>query len=78
VYGKYTLIQKQHKTVYAYTRTLDEEKMFVLLNFSEAKSSIHMLGLSKNSNVLINNYNRLTIAKNSVELAPYQAVIIKL
>jgi oligo-1,6-glucosidase len=78
VYGKYTLIQKEHETVYAYTRTLDEEKMLVLLNFSEEKSSISIPGLSKNSNVLINNYNRLTITKNSVELAPYQAVIIKL
>ena len=78
VYGKYTLIQKEHETVYAYTRTLDEEKMLVLLNFSEVKSSIRMLGLSKNSSVLINNYNYLTITKNSVELAPYQAVIIKL
>jgi oligo-1,6-glucosidase len=78
VYGKYTLIQKEHETVYAYTRTLDEEKMFVLLNFSEEKSSISIPDLSKNSNVLINNYNRLTITKNSVELAPYQAVIIKL
>jgi oligo-1,6-glucosidase len=78
VYGKYTLIQKEHETVYAYTRTLDEEKMFVLLNFSEEKSSISIPDLSKNSSVLINNYNRLTITKNSVELAPYQAVIIKL
>jgi oligo-1,6-glucosidase len=78
VYGKYTLIQKEHETIYAYTRTLDEEKMLVLLNFSEEKSSISIPYLSKNPKVLINNYNRLTITKNSIELAPYQAVIIKL
>jgi oligo-1,6-glucosidase len=78
VYGKYTLIQKEHQTIYAYTRVLEDEKMLVLLNFSEENSSISILGLSKNSNVLINNYNRLTIAKNSLELAAYQAVIIKL
>jgi oligo-1,6-glucosidase len=78
VYGKYTLIQKEHLTIYAYTRVLDEEKMLVLLNFSEEKSSISIPYLSKNPKVLINNYNRLTITKNSIELAPYQAVIIKL
>ena len=78
VYGKYTLIQKEHQTIYAYTRILDEEKMLVLLNFSEEKSSISIPYLSKNPKVLINNYNRLTITKNSIELAPYQAVIIKL
>jgi oligo-1,6-glucosidase len=78
IYGKYTLLQKEHKTIYAYTRILENEKMLVLLNFSEKNSNISILGLSKNSNVLINNYNRLTIAKNSVELAPYQAVIIRL
>jgi oligo-1,6-glucosidase len=78
VYGKYTLIQKEHETIYAYTRSLGEEKMLVLLNFSEKKSSISIPSLSKNPKVLINNYKRLTIAKNSIELAPYQAVIIKL
>lgn len=78
VYGKYTLIQKEHLTIYAYTRVLYEEKMLVLLNFSEEKSSISIPYLSKNPKVLINNYNRLTITKNSIELAPYQAVIIKL
>ena len=78
VYGKYTLIQKEHQTIYAYTRILDEEKMLVLLNFSEEKSSISIPDLSKNPKVLINNCNRLTITKNSIELAPYQAVIIKL
>jgi|TARA_B110001452_G_scaffold79001_1_gene64475 oligo-1,6-glucosidase len=78
VYGKYTLIQKEHETIYAYTRTLDENKMLVLLNFSKEKSSITLSNLDESITVLINNYNTVAIFKNTIELASYQAVIIKL
>lgn len=62
-YDDYQLIQAEQKTIYAETRISENKKMLVLLNFSKKNSSISILGLSKNSNVLINNYNRLTIAK---------------
>ena len=78
VYGKYTLIQKEHETIYAYTRTLDENKMLVLLNFSKEKSSITLSNLDESITVLINNYNTVAIFKNTIELASYQAVIIKI
>jgi oligo-1,6-glucosidase len=78
VYGKYTLIQKAHKTIYAYTRVLENEKMLVLLNFSEEKSHFMYANLHEHSAILINNYKELTSSKNSLELAAYQAVIIKL
>ena len=52
VYGKYTLIQKEHETIYAYTRTLDENKMLVLLNFSKEKSSITLSNLDESITVL--------------------------
>jgi oligo-1,6-glucosidase len=78
VYGKYTLIQKSHKTIYAYTRVLKEEKILVLLNFSEKKSTITISILNKNLTVLINNYDAVAIFNNTAELAPYQAIIIKL
>jgi oligo-1,6-glucosidase len=78
VYGKYTLIQKSHKTIYAYTRVLENEKILVLLNFSEEKSHFMYADLHEHSAILINNYKELTRSKNSLELAAYQAVIIKL
>jgi oligo-1,6-glucosidase len=78
VYGRYTLIQKEHKTIYAYTRILENEKMLILLNFSEEKSYFLYADLNEHSAILINNYKELTRSKNSLELAAYQAVIIKL
>ena len=42
VYGNYEIIQEEHPTIYAYTRTLEDQKMLVLLNFSESESSIEL------------------------------------
>jgi oligo-1,6-glucosidase len=78
VYGKYTLIQKEHKTIYAYTRILENEKMLILLNFSKEKSHFMYADLQEHPTILINNYKELTGSRNGLELAAYQAVIIKL
>jgi alpha-glucosidase len=34
VYGKYDLILESHKEIYAFTRTLLDERLLVILNFS--------------------------------------------
>ena len=51
--------------------------MIILLNFSETVSSINLLNLVQCKEVLINNYDHLTIEKNTATLQPYQAVILK-
>ncbi|KWX89232.1 hypothetical protein AMQ83_01860 [Paenibacillus riograndensis] len=35
VYGDYTLLLEEHPEIYAYTRTLEEERLLVILNFFE-------------------------------------------
>ncbi len=77
VYGKYEIIQEEHPTIYAYSRTLDDEQMKILLNFSESISKINLLDLGLYKEVLINNYNELLIDKNTITLQPYQAVVLK-
>ena len=77
VYGNYEIIQEEHPTIYAYSRTLDDEQMKILLNFSESTSKIHLLDLGLYKEVLINNYNELLIDKNTITLHPYQAVVLK-
>lgn len=78
VYGAYEIFQKEHPTVYAFTRTLDDVKMLVMLNFSEETSSIAIPEISNYGNAVINNYDELVVDKNNVNLLPYQAVILKL
>ena len=78
VYGKYELLEREHPTVYAFTRTLDKEQMLVLLNFSKEKSSIKLSQFKDFSKVVINNYEALTVNAGEVDLLPYQAVILKI
>ncbi len=78
VYGKYELLEREHPTVYAFTRTLDKEQMLVLLNFSKEKSSIKLSQFKDFSKVVINNYEALTVNSGEVDLLPYQAVILKI
>ena len=77
VYGKYEILQEEHPTIYAYSRTLDDEQMKILLNFSELTSKINLLDLGLYKEVIINNYNELLIDKNTITLQPYQAVVLK-
>ena len=78
VYGKYELLEREHPTVYAFTRTLDNEQMLVLLNFSKEKSSIKLSQFKDFSKVVINNYDELIVNAGEVDLLPYQAVILKI
>jgi len=77
VYGNYEIIQDDHPTIYAYSRTLEDQQMIILLNFSELESSISLPNFDYNKEVLINNYNELSIDENTITLKPYQAVVLK-
>ena len=78
VYGNYEIIQEEHPTIYAYSRTLEDQKMLILLNFSELESSIELSNYDDSKEVLINNYSELSVDKNTITLKPYQAVVLKL
>ena len=76
VYGEYEIIQEEHPTIYAYSRTLDDEQMKILLNFSELTSKINLSNLVQIKEVLINNYNELLIDKNTITLKPLSLIHI--
>lgn len=77
VYGNYEIIQEEHPTIYAYSRTLEDQKMLILLNFSELESSIELSNYDLTTKVIINNYSEFSIDKNTITLKPYQAVVLK-
>jgi oligo-1,6-glucosidase len=75
VYGKYSLLDKDNKQVYAFTRENGNKKYLVLLNFTSATSKANTgidLGKAK---VLISNYDK-PAADGS--LRPYEAVVYEL
>lgn len=78
VYGHYELIMPEHPSVYAYTRTMDDTKLLVLLNFSKESSTVSLDEGWAASPILINNYNDLDIIDNSLKLKPFQAVILNI
>lgn len=78
VYGDYELLLREHEQVYAYTRTLGEEKMLVLLNFSAKTAEVELPAGLETGEVLINNYDAVEAAGARLSLRPYQAVICSL
>lgn len=78
VYGSYKLLDKDNPQVYAYTRILDNEKILVLLNFSEDDAEINVDDSKLIDKELINNYDIFINDNGKVVLKPYQAVICKL
>jgi len=75
VYGKYTLLDKDNKQVYSYTRESGSKKYLVLLNFTSATTKANTgIDLSR-SKVLINNYDK---PATDGSLRPYEAVVYEL
>lgn len=77
VYGAYALLAPDHPTVYAYTRTLGDKKMLVLLNFSDKASEVELPEIGQSKATLLNNLPSLDKTGNKVKLAPYQAVVLE-
>jgi len=77
IYGDYELLAPENEQLYAYTRTLDEIKALVLLNFSTGTVDYELPKGFKGDNILINNMDSLSMKGLRVQLQPYQAVILQ-
>ena len=75
VYGHYQILQQEHPEIYAYTRTLADNKVLVLLNFTDHQSAIKLPENILLKDVLINNYKEVASEKSNISLQPYQAII---
>lgn len=76
VYGEYKLLLPDHENIYAYTRTLDQEKWLVLLNFNETPQSLDLPELTTTSEMIIGNYPDEVPAQEP--LRPYEARVYRL
>ncbi len=77
VYGDFRLLQPEHPTVFAYLRTLGGERYAVLLNFSDKPSSFSDEALSSFGQVALSNVGRTGFDPAALELAPFEAVVVK-
>ena len=75
VYGNYELLLPEDENIFAYTRTLDNQKLLVVCNFSKSEQKFDFSGY-ENAKVLISNYNGDTV-KDGI-LKPYEATVLLL
>lgn len=80
VYGAYELLLPDHEQVYAYTRTLNEDRFLILLSFSEEKTTVHIDRFkgTKASMIISNDPAKDTVDTGSFGIGPYQAIVYKL
>lgn len=76
VYGTYDLILDDDKDIYAYIRTLGDEKLIVYCNFSENTREVELPEEFTNGKVLISNYNDVKV-NPKITLRPYEAIVIQ-
>ena len=76
VYGTYDLILDDDKDIYAYIRTLGDEKLIVYCNFSENTREVELPEEFTNGKVLISNYIDAKV-NHEITLRPYEAIVIQ-
>ena len=76
VYGTYDLILDDDKDIYAYIRTLGDEKLIVYCNFSENTREVELPEEFTNGKVLISNYIDAKV-NHKIALRPYEAIVIQ-
>ena len=76
VYGTYDLILDDDKDIYAYIRTLGDEKLIVYCNFSENTREVEIPEEFVNGKILISNYSDAK-ADLKITLRPYEAIVIQ-
>ncbi|MFL0266737.1 glycoside hydrolase family 13 protein [Candidatus Clostridium radicumherbarum] len=77
VYGDIELLEKNNESIFAYTRSFENRKLLVILNFSE-KEVEFKLPKSLRSNdfkLIISNYLNKAQTEESKTLRPYEAVV---
>ena len=75
IYGAFELVDENNEQLFAYTRTLDKEKLLVVLNFSATPVTLHTNIQISQDQILISNYDQPFL--NNV-FEPYAAVIFKI
>ena len=78
-YGTFELLLKEHKEVFVYTRSYDNENLLVICNFYGNNITID-LGQEfkgRKAEILISNYNNNNSLSPNIKLKPYETIVYK-
>ena len=78
VYGEYELLLPEHESLYAYTRTDDNNQYLIILNFSNSEQVFDLSMLSGNQYEMIINSHSVNNHEinGELHLLPFQSVVI--
>ena len=74
VFGRYALLEPEHPDLFVYTRTLGDESLLVMCNFSEESQAYSIPSEFREAETLIANYPDPTPADT---LRPWEAVVLR-
>lgn len=80
VYGHYTLYDEEHPKIFAYTRVLGKDGLFVVMNFSNTvvKYTVPEPLLLKEQDPVLNNEMSVQMKDRTLTLLPWQSLIYEL
>ena len=80
IYGAYELLLPDDPDIYAYTRTLEDEQMLVILNFRGHEPEMHWPEgwNSEHAKLIISNVSRrYSTDEGAIQLQPYEARVYR-
>ncbi|MBT2680925.1 alpha-glucosidase [Bacillus sp. ISL-35] len=77
VHGGYDILVPEDENIYVYTRTLNSQKLLVILNFTGEERSFTLPAdlQDKKSDVLVSNYEPAPECLSTIPLKPYEAIV---
>lgn len=77
VHGRFEPLLPEHEQVFAFTRTLEEQRLLIVANFSDETSTASLAG-DLSGSVLIGNYAETPPMDRELSLRPWEAMIVRL
>ncbi len=74
VHGHYELLEPEHPDLFVYTRSLGDESLLVVCNFTEQEQAYEIPEAYRGAEILIANYDRSASASS---LRPWEAVVYR-
>jgi len=78
VYGAYECLTPDHERLFAYTRTLDDERVLVVLNWADEPTTAALPVATGDATLLVANHECDDDDPSTVALAPYEARVYDL
>lgn len=77
VHGSYDILVPEDESIYVYTRTLESQKLLILLNFTNEDQNFDVPAdlQGKKNEILISNYEANTEYGSAISLKPYEAIV---